>query len=334
MIAGRAERGRVRRAAGAVLAVLAAAVGGGCELSEVVLAKPEDGVIADVQVVLAAALDDPDRVEMSVPALLHRLYGTGSRQVRGAEIRIMGASGKTVYLEEAELEECAVTLDPDLSEEWINEAIGSCYVAPAGAVPFAPGEALSLRVTTRRGEVLTGTSQVPDTFRLLDLAHADGRCRLEPDTNYRLRWTPSDGTWTYLAETEITGLQAAFEGSEINAPDTLSLLGLSIGRDDNDIVFPKEFGLFEIFDDKRDLIRALQDGLPEGTAADVSITAIDRNWTNWERGGDPNPSGEVRISSVFGDGGGVFGTGVQHKVRFVAMAEADGQPPSCGPPEP
>jgi len=331
MIAGRAGRGRF---SGAALAALAVAAGGGCKLSEVVLAEPEDGVIADVQVVLSAALDDPARVEMSVPALLHRLYGTGLGEVPGPEIQIVGASGKTLYLEEAGPEECTVPLDPELNAEEVNEAIGSCYVAPAGSVPFAPGEALSLKVTTQRGEVLTGTSQVPGTFRLLELAHAEGRCRLEPDTRYRFRWTPSSGTWTYLAETEITGLRAAFEESEINAPDTLSLLGLSIGRDDNEIVFPKEFGLFEIFDDKRDLIRALQDGLPEGTTADVSITAIDRNWTNWERGGDPNPSGEVRISSVFGDGGGVFGTGVQHQVRLLAMAEAEDQPPLCGSPEP
>jgi hypothetical protein len=42
--------------------------------------------------------------------------------------------------------------------------------------------------------------------------------------------------------------------------------------------------------------------------ADVVIAAADRNYVNWERGGNFNPSGLVRIGSVRGDGFGVFGS--------------------------
>ena len=68
--------------------------------------------------------------------------------------------------------------------------------------------------------------------------------------------------------------------------------------------------MFDRFDD--DLTEALaflQQGLPEGIAlTEVVIAAADRNYVNWERGGNFNPSGTIRVPSVHGQGTGVFGS--------------------------
>jgi hypothetical protein len=48
--------------------------------------------------------------------------------------------------------------------------------------------------------------------------------------------------------------------------------------------------------------------------ADVTIAAADRNYVNWERGGNFNPSGLIRVASIRGDGTGTFGSMVTHRV--------------------
>jgi hypothetical protein len=57
--------------------------------------------------------------------------------------------------------------------------------------------------------------------------------------------------------------------------------------------------------------------MPAGTAARVTVSAVDRNYVNWVRGGNFNPSGTVRIPSVEGDGTGFFGTSVTRWVDFL-----------------
>jgi hypothetical protein len=114
-----------------------------------------------------------------------------------------------------------------------------------------------------------------------------------------------------VAETEISGLGPALapEGIVVE-DDPLALVGIAVGADDTDIVFPTEFGIFDRFDLDRDLAVRLQRGLPDETGARISVNAVDRNYVNWIRGGNFNPSGQVRIPSVQGDGTGFFGSSV------------------------
>ena len=150
---------------------------------------------------------------------------------------------------------------------------------------------------------------------------------MEPDTPLEVRWTRSAGAWAYVNETSINGLPAALAPENIEVEeDPLYLLGLSISASDTTVVFPSEFGVFDRFDLEQDLALRLQRGLPGGTDAQVTIAAVERNYVNWVRGGNFNPSGQVRVSSLRGDGSGVFGAAVLR--RFSVVAES---PPSVRP---
>lgn len=336
-------RVRSRGAADTVGPITVASVAGAalfataCEITEVTIAAPEDVIVAEVNVVLD--LDpDGDRITLEALAYLHRTQNRSEEdEVSGARVQVSGASGGIVLL--AEQDSGAVCLDPPFAiGDTLPELrfdVGSCYRARVSPSPFSPGERLELEIVIPDGRTLTAVSRAPGAFSFVGLTHEGGQCRLEPDTNYRFMWTPSEDTWSYVADTRIEGLPEALADRDIEAPDSLYLLGLSIGRDDTDIVFPRQFGFFDFFDeDSRDLIRALQDGLPEGAWAAISLVAIDRNWTNWVRGGNFNPSGQVRIPSVFGDGTGVFGTAIQRRIRVTSGREGEGGSPLCGPAEP
>ena len=82
------------------------------------------------------------------------------------------------------------------------------------------------------GGTLTGVSRVPDAFDFIGLAHEDGLCRIDPDTNYRFNWTEAAGTWSYLSDTWIKGLPEALAGQDVEAPDSLYLTGFAIGAKD------------------------------------------------------------------------------------------------------
>jgi hypothetical protein len=57
--------------------------------------------------------------------------------------------------------------------------------------------------------------------------------------------------------------------------------------------------------------------------AEMVVAAIDRNYLNGVRGGSFNPSGTVRVSSVSGDGVGVFGSIVPVYLRIRVLSEAE-----------
>ena len=320
----------------------------GCELTEVTVVEPDDVIVAEVEVVLTLAPGDPTDISLTALALLHRTRERdGSRKVAGATVRVSGESGAMVrFVEQDSAAACLVPREERRTTVFGNDSTvttrevipfdeASCYRAELSPAPFAPGERLSLEVTASDGRVLTGASRVPGAFSFTGMAQVGGACRLEPDTNYRFSWTPSEGTWAYIADSRIEGLAKALAPRDIEAPDSLYLIGLSIGREDTDIVFPRDFGLFDFFeDDQRDLIRALNEGLPAGAWASISLAAADRNWVNWARGGNFNPSGQVRIPSVLGDGTGVFGTAIQRLVSVKSGPEGEGGPPLCGPAAP
>ena len=310
----------------------------GCSLTEVAIAEPEDVIVAEVQAVLTLA-PDTDELTLTAWALLHRTYQPeGAPSLEGAVVEVSAESGPAIRIEERDSVELCVIDNPlsrdSLEVEFAPDA--TCYRTRITPSPFVPGDRVSVKIIAPDGRVLTGTSLVPGAFSLTGLEHSDGRCRLRPDTNYRFRWTSARDTWAYVADARFRGLERALRQRGIEAPDTLYLLGLAIGREDTTIVFPREFGVFESFNaDERELtiLRELWRGLPPGSGAHVAIAATDRNWVNWERGGNFNPSGQVRIPSIFGDGTGVVATATRRAVDVVARMSGTGLP-LCGPVEP
>ncbi|MDE0032073.1 MAG: hypothetical protein OXU75_22345 [Deltaproteobacteria bacterium] len=322
-------------AGAATLVVLAGgSILGGCALTEVTVTESEDVVIAEAQ--LTINLHGDGSTSLDVYTYLHRtLSGQRADEVEGAAIRVSGTSA-VVHL--AAADSGGVCLDPwedEEDEEVLEVDVGSCYRASVAPSPFSPGEVLELEVVLPEGGTLTGVSQVPDAFEFIGLTHEDGHCRIEPDTNYRFRWTEAAGTWSYISDTWIEGLPEALAGRDIEVPDSLYLTGFAIGEKDTDVLFPGEYGLFDLGEQAdADLLRILDDGLPGGAWGEVAFAATDRNWVNWARGGNFNPSGLIRIPSVFGDGTGFFGTATQRQLNVIAGPDGSGMPPLCGPADP
>ncbi len=307
----------------AVMTLLCLAAGG-CSLQEITIVDVEDVVVAEVHVQISEGFPGGDRVT----AFLHRTVGglgTGFHSVPGATIVISQDGGPSVELAETAVERC-VSATPE-------GGTGSCYwMAPAASVGFGPGDHLRLRIDLASGGVLTSSTIVPGDFAVLGIAEG-ARCLLPPSTPFTVRWTGSEGTWAYVNETMILGMRKAFSplGIEVES-DTLELLGLSISASDTTIVFPSEFGIFTRFELDQDLATSLQTGLPPGTRAPVTISATDRNYVNWARGGTFNPSGQVRVPSVRGDGTGVFASTVTRAFEVVVNPAPQGgsfSAPAC-----
>ncbi|MYG81780.1 MAG: hypothetical protein F4187_08470 [Gemmatimonadetes bacterium] len=322
----------VRRLHACMLAATAASAAllGGCALTEVTLTESEDVVIVESQ--LTVNLENDGTTELFLYAYLHRTLSAGRPdEVEGAAVRVSGESGTVVRLAEADSGGVCLTRDRFSSDN----SVGSCYVASVSPSPFSPREVVELEVILADGGRLSGVSRIPDAFDFVGLAQEDGRCRVEPDTNYRFNWTEAAGTWSYLSDTWILGLDQALIGPDLPpGPDSLYLSGFAIGEKDTDILFPGEYGLFNFDSEEEsitDLLRVLDDGLPGGSWAEVAFAATDRNWVNWVRGGNFNPSGIIRIPSVFGDGTGFFGTATQRVVNVIAQPGSEGAPPLCGP---
>ena len=332
----RLRRSGAFRSAAASVVTAAVALLAACELTEVTIAESDDVVISETQ--LTINLHDDGGTSLAVYSYLHRtLSAARADEVEGAMVRVSGESGATVQLEAADSGGvCLYRPEPeDDNDDDPFREIGSCYRASVSPSPFSPGEVLELEVLLPEGGTLTGASRIPSAFDFIGLTHEDGYCRLEPDTNYRFNWTEAAGTWSYLSDAWIEGLPQALAGRDVEAPDSLYLTGFAIGQDDTDVLFPGEYGLFDLGEGAdTDLLRILDDGLPGGAWARVGFAATDRNWVNWARGGNFNPSGIIRIPSVFGDGTGFFGTATQRVLHVRAGAGGDGMPPLCGPAEP
>ncbi|HCR04167.1 MAG TPA: hypothetical protein DIU18_03175 [Gemmatimonadetes bacterium] len=303
-------RGMLRFVCFATFAVLSS-----CDLEEVTIIEIEDVVIAEIYVNLAE-----DQTENEIRAFLHHTLGApGVDDLSNALIVVRRPDGLTLNLVESQLEACLDSL-PTVGS-------GACFLAdPAQTPNLSAGDLLEVEVTLADGGVIVGAVRVPSSF------HIDGvstTCRLDPNTLLPILWSSSDGAWAYVSETSISGLPEALLGEGIVAPeDPLNLLGLSISDQDTTVVFPSEFGIFDRFDLSQDLASRLQHGLPPSTTAEVSITAVDRNFVNWVRGGNFNPSGRVRVPSLRGDGVGVFGATVSRRFFVFSSAQA-GSMPDC-----
>ncbi len=307
-----------------VSCLAAPAVLAACDLEEIMIVEIEDVVIAEIYVNLA---EDP--TENEVRAYLHYTVGapgSGGNELSSALIVVSRPDGLRLTLVENQLEACLDSL-PTVGD-------GVCFLAdPAQTPNLSPGDQVEVEVTFADGGTLFGAARVPSSFQIDGISTA---CRLDPDTLLPLLWSSSDGAWAYVSETSISGLTAALEPEGIvveEDDDPLHLLGLSISDQDTTTVFPSEFGIFDRFDLDHDLATRLQEGLPDSTTAEVSITAVEGNYVNWARGGNFNPSGLVRVPSLRGDGTGVFAATVSR--RFTVVSSDQASPlPDCPIPDP
>ncbi|HEX2191087.1 MAG TPA: DUF4249 family protein [Longimicrobiaceae bacterium] len=296
-----------------LLALLLAA--GGCELTEVTTADSRDVLVVE-------AVLRPDRGAQQV--LLHRtLQGVVIPGEGGAQVRVRAEDGREYPFVQVGREACLSSDARLLRGDDTLRVEATCYQSQGRTAPWVhPGRSYELLVETARGERVRGTTRVPGDFRLLGLGRAlrdpasgELRCFLPPRTVLPLAWSSSSGAWAYLTEMEVYGLRRVLGGSGIESiPDPLRLIGVSVSESDTTVVVPTEVGVFDRFDYDQELLRVIQDGFPEEVQVQVVVAAADRNFVNAVRGGEFNPSGTVRYSSVVGDGVGVFGSIVPRRL--------------------
>jgi len=295
-----------RRSALGPLFFLGLAMGfSGCELDEVTLALPEDIPVVEAYIMVG---DGGDQAS----AFLHWTLGDRSaKDLSNLGVTLIREDGVEVHLFPGPLTDC---LRPGLEEE----VEGVCYSMdfnPEGFFP--PGTRVELEIFLEDDQVLRGGTRIPDAIDLLQPV-ARNECALPPGENLEFVWHRSPGVWAYSAETEIKNLKSALAAEGITVEtDSVALLGLAVSDSDTTIVFPREFGLFDRFDLEQEVAVALQDGLPRGALADVVIAALDQNYVNWVRGGNFNPSGPVRVSSLRGPGVGVLGSVFRRSIVVI-----------------
>lgn len=292
----------------------------GCELSEVTVSQPADVLVAEIYL---RVVED----QGEVLAILHWSSGREVQPTTQAEILFQRGDGAQVIIPPVAQRQC---LDEVLPEDFFL----ACFrLAPGRGGDFIrPGERYDVSVALPTGERLEGRTLVPGDFQLVSPA-LDGRiCRLPGRTLLPMEWTLSPGVWAYVPEVELSGLREALEPEGIPVEsEPLILLGLALSEEDTSIVFPTEFGLFQRFSDEGKVLLALREGVPPGVRARFTISALDRNSANWSRGGNFNPSGPVRIPSLFGDGTGVVGSTVVRELQVEV--EDEGVLPPCLPGE-
>jgi hypothetical protein len=304
-----------RRALSALLLGASALAGGACELAEVTTTEPEDVLV--VEAVLRT-----DRTFQNV--LLHRtLQGRTVPGETRANVRVRTERGEEIEFVQTPREECFPGIGRLLRDQDTIQVEATCYEAPSaiGESWVVPGGRYELLVETARGERVRGVTTVPGTFDLRGLGRAlresdsgDRRCFLPPATPLPLTWSTSRGAWAYLTQMEVYGLRRVLGSDFGEVPDPLRLIGVSVSESDTTVQVPAEVGVFDRFSIDQELLRAIQDGFPEGVQVQLVVAAADRNFVNAVRGGQFNPSGSVRISSVVGDGVGVFGSVASRRV--------------------
>jgi hypothetical protein len=317
----------------AALALAASALAAsGCELREVAITEPERAVVAEtyVWIGLKQMTALPRGTEATpfnrAAVFLHEtLDAAGEAEpVRGARVRITRVGdGLVVDVPESRigLGSCMLTYPAD--------STGTCYVTASdqpGVDRIMPGDRLGLTIDLPDGGRLVSETVVPGRFELRGVSDG-GQCTIAPLTGTGIEWSRSGGAWAYISDTSISGLRRTFDAEEVSDP--LYLWGLSVSALDTAIVFPREFGVFARGELDRDVSILLQRGLPDSTSALVTVAAVDRNWVNWARGGNFNPSGQVRVPSVRGDGTGVFGSAVVRSFRVLSRSQGSG--PRCPP---
>lgn len=288
---------------------------GGCELEEITIADVENVVLAEIYLDIGA-----DRSDNVARAFLHRTVGVADVEslppLTDAIVTMTRGDGFSFPLFPEDTDDC-------LESSPIEEP-GACFVADAATAFIDPGDLVEVRVELPGGGEIRGATRVPGGFDLVEIPDV---CSLPPDALMTVEWSSAAEAWAYLSETSIRGLPNALRPEGIIVlDDPLYLLGLSVSDADTTVVFPSEFGIFNRFDLDADLAVRLQRGLPAGSTAEISITALDRNGVNWSRGGNFNPSGQVRVPSLSGDGTGVFASTVSRGFDVLVTDRPSGLP--------
>ncbi|HEX8243713.1 MAG TPA: hypothetical protein VF541_09465 [Longimicrobium sp.] len=313
----------VAKTLAAAAALAAMVVAAGCDLTEV---ATEEG--QDVVVVEAVLRTDFARQQV----LLHRaVQGRLAGPVSGATVTVQGTDGVAHRLVE---NTGCFRIDPAYAQSDSLEFQGTCYISPGSDAGWMrAGGTYDLTVRTQDGRVIRGRTHVPGDFAVPSVptsASIDGVpfCSLAPDSAFTLLWTRARDAASYVADLRITGLRAQLGGNGYEVPDPLELRGLSVSESDTTVLLPTEFGVFERLLYDSDLLKAIAGGFPENTNVDVVLAAADLNWVNSVRGGNFNPSGLIRISTVVGDGVGVFGSMVVKRAGIVVRRRLVA--PRCG----
>jgi hypothetical protein len=300
------------------LPLLILAPASGCTLEQITVATPEPRVQAEVYL----------RVTDGVPSGTALLYttSTGEQDIGIADARIVvtASDGRTATFQRRTVAECVEgSLPPEFD--------AACYrLQGVPAFLIQPGRSYRVDVTWPGGGNLQGQTTMPGDFRILSPRSGGARCYLPPERVLPVRWEVSSGARAYIPEAEIFGLTAAFQNQNLSVPsEPLVIIGLSVSEDDTNILFPSQFGIFNRLSADRDILVALQRGFPAESLIEgrVVVSAQDRNTVNWNRGGNFNPSGQVRTPSLVGDGSGVIGGVVNRSFSFTT-AEAEAIP-SC-----
>lgn len=285
-----------------------------CTIADVTVAPGEDRLVVE------GVLRTDARQQF---ILLHRGVQSGvAAGETGAEVVVVRGDGLRIPFQESPLA-CYSVNPAYLDSDTPIEIRGTCYASASSAGRWVnPGATYELSVRTTRGEQARGRTTVPGDFTLRGVPvsrvndQPPAGYNLEPLTPLPLTWTQSAGAWGYVAPLQISGLRLVLPDS-FNAPDPMELIGVSVSASDTSLVLPGEFGVFDRFSFNQNLLRLLQSGLPDGTRARVVVAAADRNYINGVRGGSFNPSGPIRISSIVGDGVGVFGSLVPLHAFFM-----------------
>jgi hypothetical protein len=290
---------------------------GGCDLEEVAVVEVENVVIAEIYVDLSS-----DPAENIARAFLHRTVGLEGDQLDeliDAVVTVSRVGGLTFALAPAAVDRCL--------ESSPEPEPGACFIAEAEVAALSPGDLIEVRVDLPDGGVIGGAARLPGAF---ELDAVPATCWLPPNTLMDIEWSRAQSAWAYINETSIRGLPDALAGEGIFLDDDpLYLLGLSISDTDTSITFPSEFGVFNRLDLEQDVAVRLQQGLPADVTAEVTITAVDRNYVNWARGGQFNPSGQVRIPSLRGNGSGVVAATVGRRFLVISTSTPDLGTPMC-----
>lgn len=304
-----------------------AALLSGCTIADVTVAPGDDRLVVE------AVLRTSARMQL---ILLHRAVQAGVAEGEpDAQVVVTRGDGLRVTFQQTAAAVCYAVDPAYQAAEDPVDIRGTCYASPPEFGDWVlPGFTYDLTVRTTAGEEALGRTTVPGLFNLngVPFSRFDDLpppvCALPPLTPLPLTWTQAAGAWGYIAPLRVDGLRAVLPDT-FNAPDPLQLVGVSVSARDTSLVLPGEFGVFDRFDFDQNLLRLLQTGLPAGVTVRVVVAAADRNYINGVRGGAFNPSGPIRISSIVGDGVGVFGSLVPLTALMNVATPAPGERP-CG----
>ena len=289
---------------------------GACDLTEVTITELEPNVVVEAYAHIRPAGGG------TIFALLHGSVGVPDKNPDGPEavVRVLAEDGAAVLLAEAADELCIHgDVPPDAADP------RRCYAATVNPSFVQPSDHLVLQVDVEGGGRIEGGTQVPAAFDLMQ-PNGGGVCTVATGA-LDFTWTQSEGTWYYVTSIELSGIAPDLLSLGVQDPvDSVIVSAIGVSQSDTAVVYPDDFFLDvdeDDFDYTAELNAVIDEGMQPHWVASAYITAIDRNYTNWIRGGGFHPSGTIRVPSLRGAGTGVFGSSVVLTQRIA------GDPSGC-----